>query len=158
MNASSLTASRSAPIAPSGLTVLYDADCPVCRRARRWVERHRQLVPVQFVPAASDFAVRRFPDLDVGSTLVDVTVITDSGAVLRGDRAWIAVLWAVARTRPLAFDLANGRRTRMFRRFKGATEAVRRLAGSAADSALPVARVDPWPAPDADSTCTTCRT
>jgi predicted DCC family thiol-disulfide oxidoreductase YuxK len=158
MNATSPAGPRPAPIVPSGLTVLYDADCPVCRRARRWVERHRQLVPVQFVPAASDLAMRRFPGLDVGSTLVDVTVIADTGAVLRGDRAWITVLWAVARTRSLAFDLANGRRTRMFRRFKGATEAVRRLAGTTDSSALPAPRVGPWPAPDADSTCPGCRT
>ncbi len=57
-----------APLRPTGLTVLYDAQCPVCRKARRWTERHRQLVPIRFVAAGSDLARYRFPELDVGST------------------------------------------------------------------------------------------
>ena len=121
---------------PSGLTVLYDARCPVCRKARTWVERQRQLVPVRFVAAGSPLATARFPELDVASTLADVTVITDQGAVLRGDRAWVAVLWAVARTRRIAVEIARGRRRRTFRRIKGATETVRRLTSTQLDDGL----------------------
>lgn len=151
----------SGPLTPRSLTVLYDAHCPVCRRARRWVESHRQLVPVRFVPAGSELARRRFPDLDVGSTLVDVTVVTDEGAVLRGDRAWIAVLWAVARTRAFAFDLARGRGTSRLRSIKGATELVRRLSSSQRDPGVPIADPRTWPPPQRtahDSVCVSCRT
>lgn len=116
------------PLRPTGLTVLYDADCPVCRQARRWVERHRQLVPVHFVPAGSPAAQHRFPTLDVGSTLAEITVVTDTGAVLRGDRAWTAVLWAVAATRSLAIRLAAGRGTWRLRGAMSATDAIRRRA------------------------------
>lgn len=158
MTAPSTAVHRSAPIAPTGMTVLYDADCRVCRRARRWVEVQRQLVPVRFVPATSELAARRFPNLDVGSTLVDVTVVTDQGAVLRGDRAWITVLWAVARTRPLAVDLAHGRRRWTFRRFRGATEAIRRLASDSAGAGPDTLAVGPWPAPGVDNACPSCRT
>jgi hypothetical protein len=118
-------------------------------------------VPVRFVPAGSTLAVDRFPGLDVGSTLVDVTVITDQGAVLRGDRAWVAVLWAVARTRTLAVDVAHGRRTRLFRRVKGATETIRGLASSQADPTGAPASEAAWSPPGAvphDSVCTNCRT
>lgn len=159
MNAATHT--RSAAIRPAGMTVLYDAGCPVCRRARRWVERHRQLVPVRFVAAGSPLAIERFPGLDVGSTLVDVTAITDQGAVLRGDRAWIAVLWSVARTRALAVDLANGRRTRMFRQVKGATDTIRRFAGTQADPGDTLRKGPEWPPPlsaSDDNICTNCRT
>jgi len=117
-----------AAIRPAGLTVLYDADCPVCRNARRWVERHRQLVPVRFVPAGSIAARRRFPGLDVGSTLESVTAITDEGAVLRGDQAWIAVLWSVARTRTLAIKLASGRSSWRLRGAMTAADAIRQRA------------------------------
>jgi predicted DCC family thiol-disulfide oxidoreductase YuxK len=148
---------------PSGLTVLYDADCPVCRRARRWTERHRQLVPVRFVPAGSTLARTRFPDLDVGSTLADVTVVTHEGAVLRGDRAWITVLWAVARTRPYAIRLAHGRGTRRFRGVKGATEAIRRMSSGQRDPGIAAVGGDrsAWPPPRAavgNRTCPSCRT
>ena len=158
-----------ARLQPAGLTVLYDAHCPVCRRARRWVERHRLLLPVRFVPAGSELARRRFPELDVGSTLVDVTVVTDEGAVLRGDRAWVAVLWAVGTTRPFAVRLTQGRGARRFRGVKGATEAIRQFAGTQRDPGpgTVVNPTDPltWPPPQSprptgggDSTCTSCRT
>ena len=139
------------PLRPTELFVLYDADCSVCRQARRWVESHRQLVPVRFVPAGSDAARRRFPRLDVGSTLAEITVVTDDGAVLRGDRAWTAVLWATARTRPLALRLAAGRGRRRLRGAMRATDVVRRLShtGTGRPSA-PTGR--PWPPPQVTST------
>jgi predicted DCC family thiol-disulfide oxidoreductase YuxK len=153
----------SAALRPNGLTVLYDAHCPVCRQARRWVERHRVLLPVRFVPAGSELARRRFPELDVGSTLVDVTVVTDEGAVLRGDRAWVTVLWAVAPTRAFAVKLAHGRGTRRFRSVKGATDAMRRLAASQRDPGINAADPRTWPPPTtgtagSDSLCASCRT
>ena len=113
--------------------MLYDANCPICRKARHWVERQRQLVPLEFVAVGSPLARLRFPELDVRSTLADVTVITDRGAVLRGDDAWIAVLWSLARTRPLAVKLAHGQSRWMFRNVKGATEAIRRFSADQPD-------------------------
>lgn len=130
-------------IAPRALTVLYDAECVVCRRARTWVERQRRLIPVQFVAAGSPTARTRFPHLDVAATLADVTVITNDGAVLRGDHAWIAVLWAVEQTRPTAYAIASGRRRRLFRGIKGATETIRKVS-SRHPAPGPTA---PWPAP-----------
>jgi predicted DCC family thiol-disulfide oxidoreductase YuxK len=132
-------------IEPDSLTVLYDAECVVCRRARAWVERQRALVPVEFVPAGSLAALARFPALDVASTLTDVTVITNHGAVLRGDRGWIAVLWAVEPTRPTAYAIAQGRRRFLFRGVKGAAETVRRVTAGQPATASPT----PWPAPTA---------
>jgi predicted DCC family thiol-disulfide oxidoreductase YuxK len=132
---------------PRSLTVLYDANCPVCRQARRWVDRQRQLVPIRFVPAGSPVARRRFPDLDPGSTLIDVTVVTDTGAVLRGDRAWIAVLWAIQRTRSRAVRLARGGDARAFRGVKGATDAIRRFAATVHDPGVLPADPDLWPPP-----------
>ena len=31
------------------LTVLYDAGCPICRAARRWLAGRPQVVPLEFV-------------------------------------------------------------------------------------------------------------
>lgn len=140
---------------PSGLTVLYDADCPVCRQARRWAERQRQLVPLEFVASGSSAATQRFPGLDVPSTRRDVTAITDDGAVFRDDQAWIAVLWCVATTRATAVQLAHGRRRRMFRSVKGVTEAVRSIVAAQPDADA-TARPAAWspPQPDGSISCT----
>ncbi len=153
---------NSSVVRPRGLTVLYDSNCPVCRRARSWVEHQRRLVRIEFVPAGSRLARDRFPQLDVGSTFADVTVVSDRGAVLRGDAAWITVLWAIERTRPLAVKLARGQRHWMFRKVKGATEAIRKLSAGHPDRTD--TSVDParWPPPAPvhapDTTCSSCRT
>ena len=89
------------------LTVLYDADCGICRRARAWLESRRQLVPLRFVAAASNAARSRFPGIDVEQTLQRLTVIGDDGRVWYGRNAWIMCLWALKRHRRLAVSLAG---------------------------------------------------
>ncbi|MFD7547061.1 thiol-disulfide oxidoreductase DCC family protein [Streptomyces sp. NPDC059816] len=90
-----------------GLTVLYDADCPLCTFLRGWLSRQPQLVPLDFVPAGSEQARRRFPALDHGSTLVDITVVADGGQVYRAANAWVVCLWALAEYRPTAHRLSS---------------------------------------------------
>lgn len=125
---STLQARPAKPIA--AVTVLYDPRCPVCARARRWVERQRQITPIEFVPAGSFEAQQRFPDLDVGRTLSDITAVDNNGAVYRGDKAWLIVLWSIRRTRRLAIDVANNRRRLLFHSVVDATELMRRLSTS----------------------------
>ncbi|MFG2045853.1 thiol-disulfide oxidoreductase DCC family protein [Micromonospora sp. NPDC048935] len=90
-----------------GFTVLFDAACPLCRAARRWLSTRAQLVPLEFVPAGSAEARRRFPGLDHDATLRDLTVIADTGEVYAGDGAWFACLWALADHRSTAERLAR---------------------------------------------------
>jgi predicted DCC family thiol-disulfide oxidoreductase YuxK len=90
-----------------GLTVLFDEDCRLCRRLSHWLSVQRQLVPLVFVPAGSRDAWRRFPGLDHGATLDEITVVGDGGQVYTGDAAWIACLWALVKYRPTAYRLAT---------------------------------------------------
>ena len=139
--------------AVAALTVLYDSQCPVCRRARGWVAGQLTLVPIEFVAAGSQLAQLRFPHLDHGATLKDITVLDDEGRFYRGDRAWIMVLWAVASTRPMAIDVARGRKQRMFSSIKGATELARRVTASAPTPparAVPPPLITGWNAPGED--------
>lgn len=69
------------PRGVAGLTVLFDARCGLCTRARHWLERQSALVPLEFVPAASPEARMRFPGLDPAATLDDLTVVGDDGEV-----------------------------------------------------------------------------
>ncbi|MFI5683622.1 thiol-disulfide oxidoreductase DCC family protein [Streptomyces sp. NPDC051636] len=90
-----------------GLTVLYDAGCALCSHLRGWLVRQPQLVPLELVPAGSDEARRRFPGLDHGGTLDEVTVVGDAGQVYRSTAAWVVVLWALREHRPLAHRLST---------------------------------------------------
>lgn len=89
------------------LTVLYDANCPLCVHIRHWLLAQRWLVPLRLLPAASHEARRRFPHLDHASTLREITVIGDGGQVWTGTDAFIVCLWALAEHRPKANWLAT---------------------------------------------------
>ncbi|QNP70629.1 DUF393 domain-containing protein [Streptomyces roseirectus] len=98
-----------------GLTVLYDADCGLCTALSGWLARQPQLVPLDLVPAGSDAARARCPDLDHGATLDEITVVGDGGQVYRGAAAWVVVLWALRGRRTLAHRLATPSGTRLAR-------------------------------------------
>lgn len=89
-----------------GFTVLYDAQCSLCRRAREWLERQPQLVPLEFVAAASPEARTRFPFLGPEKTLEDLTVV-GKGEVWVGAKAWVVCLWALDGKRGLAQRLST---------------------------------------------------
>jgi len=89
------------------LTVLYDPDCGLCRRAHEWVAEQPKLIALNFVPCASDEARKRFPLLDHDLTKQDLTVIRYDGAVYFGPKAWLMVLWGLARYRDWAYRLST---------------------------------------------------
>ncbi|WP_307813491.1 DCC1-like thiol-disulfide oxidoreductase family protein [Streptomyces sp. N35] len=89
------------------LTVLYDAECPLCTHLRNWLVKQRQLVPLDLVPAGSQEARRRFPGIDHGRTLDEITVVGDGGQVYQGPAAWVVCLWALAEHRPMAHRVAS---------------------------------------------------
>lgn len=133
------------------LTVLYDAGCPLCRGARRWLSGRAQIVPLSFVPAGSAEAHRLFPGLDHAATLRDLTVIADDGAVYVGDGAWAACLWALADYRGMAERLTSPRLLPAARRFIAAASAVRESTRSPAPGAAGWrAAWEPLPVPGAD--------
>lgn len=97
------------------LTVLYDAQCSLCAFLRGWLVRQPQLVPLELVPAGSEEARRRFPGLDHGGTLEEITVVGDAGQVYRDTAAWIVTLWALREHRPLAHRLSTPSGARLAR-------------------------------------------
>ena len=95
------------------LTVLYDQDCGICQRARAWLELQPKYVPLEFVPAVE--AAGRFPSLETESLLGELTVVSDRGAVWRGAKAWVTVLWALREYRGWSLRLARPRNLRYAR-------------------------------------------
>ena len=94
-------------VAPTRLTVLYDADCALCTGFRHWLEGQPALVPLDLVPARSAQAHDRFPTLDHARTLREITVVSDEGQVWTREDAWIMALWGTASHRALAMRLAT---------------------------------------------------
>ena len=91
----------------SSLTVLYDQECGLCRRAHEWLAQQSKLVDLIFVPCASDEARRKYPELNHELTKQDLTVIGENGAVFFGPKAWLMVLWALTRYRDWSYRLAS---------------------------------------------------
>ena len=91
----------------SALTVLYDPDCGLCRRAHEWLAQQGKLVELVFIPCKSKEARRRFPQLDHNLTAKDLTVIGDRGEVYMGPKAWLMVLWALSQYREWSYRLSS---------------------------------------------------
>jgi len=89
------------------LTVLYDPVCGLCQRAHGWLAEQPKLVEMVFVPCDSAQAHRLYPQLDHALTKKDLTVVTDQGAVYFGPKAWVMVLWALARYREWSYRLSS---------------------------------------------------
>ena len=89
------------------LIVLYDYNCGLCQRARRWLESEPKFIALEFIPAGSDHARHRFPTL--AATVEELVVVADDGGVYKGDRAWIMCLYALTEYREWALRLATPR-------------------------------------------------
>ena len=89
------------------LTVLYDPQCGLCRRAQAWIMSKPKYLELVFVPASSDEARSRYPQLNHSLTLTDLTVISDQGAVYCGPKAWLMCLWALREYREWALRLSS---------------------------------------------------
>ena len=89
------------------LTVLYDPECGLCRRAHEWLSDQAKIIELKFVPCASDEARKRYPQLNHDLTKQDLTVVSDVGWVYFGPKAWLMVLWSLTRYREWAYRLSS---------------------------------------------------
>ncbi len=89
------------------LFILYDDQCGLCSRLRRWLEAQPAFVPLRMVPLHSPGLSACFPGIEAFDPGEKLVVIADDGAVWRGDGAWIMLLWALRDGRELAMRLAS---------------------------------------------------
>jgi predicted DCC family thiol-disulfide oxidoreductase YuxK len=89
------------------LSILYDADCALCRRVRTWLGNQPSYVTLGFVPLQSEEAQCRFPELKHLRPAEQLVVISDEGEVWRGESAWITILWALREYREWSQRLAQ---------------------------------------------------
>jgi predicted DCC family thiol-disulfide oxidoreductase YuxK len=89
------------------LYVLYDANCGLCSRIRRWVEKQPALVELEFIAATSSRALRWFPTLTRSDPPEELVVVSDEGGVYREDASWIMVLYALEEYREWSLRLSR---------------------------------------------------
>lgn len=87
----------------TSITILYDAGCGLCTRAKQWITEQDPLIGIRLVATGSSEAHARFPGLPAG----ELAVVANTGEVWLGNHAWIVCLWALRRYRDFAFRLTS---------------------------------------------------
>ena len=95
----------------TSLTIIYDAGCGLCTRAKEWILRQAPLVGIEFLPGASTEVRRRYPQLPAS----ELAVVANTGDIWLGNHAWIVCLWALRDYRDLACRLTSPLLTLMAR-------------------------------------------
>ena len=89
------------------LYVLFDAECGLCQRCRRWLQSQPSFVELKFLPLQSPEAGCRFPGIERFHPREQLLVVSDEGAVYQGPHAWIMCLWALREYREWSQRLAS---------------------------------------------------
>ena len=87
------------------LYVLYDPHCGLCSAIRGWMLDQRASYEIEIVAAGTERAHRMFPTVDTSGE--ELVVVTDEGAVYRGDGAFIICLYALDAYRAWSYRLAS---------------------------------------------------
>ena len=89
------------------LAVLYDDECGICSRIRRWLEKQPTFVALRLIPLHSFEMMAAFPGIESFAPEEKLVVIADDGSVWRGDSAWIMLLWTLESGRELSLKLSS---------------------------------------------------
>ncbi len=72
--------------------LIYDEDCPICRKAAHWVERNRKGDVLELLPCQAEVVRSRFPSMEETVCLKAMQLILPDGRVLSGEKALPAIL------------------------------------------------------------------
>ena len=85
-------------------TLIYDGNCPLCRRAMDWVEKRARPNALEYLTCQSAERAERFPDMPEVECMEAIQLVMPDGAVYAADKAmphlftylkgwrWLAVL------------------------------------------------------------------
>jgi len=82
--------------------LIYDAACPVCSNAVRWIEENKIPGTFELLPCQSETLDTRFPLLDRAACMQAVHLVLPNGAVLQGEKTLPEILRRTRRYRILA--------------------------------------------------------
>lgn len=88
---------------PRTAVLIYDAGCPVCRKAADWVRRNAADPDAfEFLPCRSEETRRRFPAIDEAACLAAIHLVLPGGPAIAGERALPEILRRLRRYRRAA--------------------------------------------------------
>lgn len=88
------------------LYVLYDSSCGLCSWLKKWCLDQPAYVDLVFVATGTPAADRILP-IERGRPAEELVLVSDEGAVYRGNAAWLMCLWALEEYRAWANRLAS---------------------------------------------------
>jgi predicted DCC family thiol-disulfide oxidoreductase YuxK len=89
-------------------TVFYDANCRLCVRSRRALERLRPRAELVFVDVQDDAAMRAFPAVDRAASLGQMFVLDPRGRLAGGYDGFLSLVPTIPILRPLRRALRWG--------------------------------------------------
>lgn len=72
--------------------LLYDGECPLCQRAKTWVEQHVSANAIETLPCQDETRPQRAPTVSDADCLSAMQLITPDGRVYAGERAFPHIL------------------------------------------------------------------
>lgn len=93
------------PAGPQRLTVLYDENCRLCRRAHHWLTSEPTHIPLELIAAGSSAAISRYGDL--GGAGRELVVVDDEGHAWIGPGAFLVAMWATRRWRAWSYRMSS---------------------------------------------------
>ena len=85
------------------VTVIYDGECPLCKRARAWLMAHALEGAFEFLPCQSDARKSRYGFMEERACMEAMQVVLPNGEVYAGDKALPHVLKRLKRWHWLAY-------------------------------------------------------
>jgi predicted DCC family thiol-disulfide oxidoreductase YuxK len=87
--------------------IFYDDQCPICQRARQWIERQATRFPVHLISRVDPVNAQRFPGIRPWLETDELVVASSDGEVWCGAPAWLVVLYTLEDHWEWSFRLAS---------------------------------------------------
>ena len=83
-------------------TLIYDGECPLCKKAVAWVQKHARPQTLEYLTCQSPERAQRFPTMAEAQCMEAMQLVMPGGAVYSGDEALPVLLSMLRRWRWLA--------------------------------------------------------
>jgi len=82
--------------------LIYDKDCPICRKAARWVEWNKKDDVLEILPCQAEGVRSQFPFMEQTVCMKALQLILPDGGVLSGEKALPEIIRRLRRYRWVA--------------------------------------------------------
>ena len=97
--AKNISSTEKGQVLPRKPVLIYDGECPVCRRTVEWIRARMDPDAFEFLSCYSDDLATRFPEIDKSACLEAMHLVLADGKTLIGDQAFPEILQRVRRYR-----------------------------------------------------------